>query len=232
MRKISKRRLAKWIWISSILALFAGCSSYQKHFETSPSDYGSRNVSDDDQQLLSRPPKLKQLSVNHQNENISYSKADSDKIAAMSGIRDAVVVLSEKNAYVAIILDPSATGVKGKGKQLRSDRTIGSGQYHVRTDNSRTLPPNIMSTGDNSFNSFPNYEDLSTELTQQITTELKQTHSNLLNVFVSANQDFVNRMSKYAHEAWRAKSLQPYLREFNTIVQSHFQPTNSERKGK
>ncbi|PYI49973.1 YhcN/YlaJ family sporulation lipoprotein [Paenibacillus flagellatus] len=212
------------LWKSSILlAAVAAClnaCSYQKHFENSPSDYGSRTEAKEQTGYRTYNTMLK--AADHTNNRLEFVQATSDVVDDLKGIRSSFVFVTDKNAYVALVVDNTATGMKGKGTILFSDRTIASPGVDDHSDISNVLPPGHVVMDKYSFDTIPSPHDLSSELTRSVSERVRQNHPDITNVFVSANQQFINRMSGYAHEAWRGRSLQPYVPEFNAIVSDHF----------
>jgi hypothetical protein len=206
------------------LTALAGCS-YKKQFESGASDYGSRQLSAPDQAYDTRPHGLSMQSASdHQNRTLVYSKSASDAIADMKGIREAFVFITDKNAYAAIVLDQSATGMVNNGKQglQISDNSITSNQFHRIPQNSVTLRPGTVATDKYSYATAEKTEDLSSELRAQAEARVRELHPQLNGIFISANIQYVNEMSILAHEAWRGKGLHGYVEQFNALSQDMF----------
>ncbi|GAA3410021.1 hypothetical protein ACFFNY_30820 [Paenibacillus hodogayensis] len=204
--------LAALVWI-------AACS-YQKQFESGPSDYGSRTETEEKRNYRSYNTQLK--AADHNNTRLDFVQSTTDAVDELKGVRSSFVIVTDKNAYVAAVLDNTATGMKGKGTILFSDRTIASPGVDDHSDVSYVLPPGDIVMDKYSFDTIPNPQDLSSELVRRLTERVMELHPNVAHVFVSANQQFINRFSEYAHEAWRGSSLQPYVSDFNALVQDHF----------
>jgi len=204
--------LAAFAWLS-------GCS-YRKHFESGPSDYGSRNETHEKSGFHTYNTQLK--AADHNNNRLDFIQSTTDAVDDLKGIRSSFVFVTDKNAYVAVVLDNTATGMKGKGTMLFSDRTIASRGVDDHSGVSYELPPGDIVMDKYSFDTIPNPQDLSSELVRELEARVRQYHPQVTNVFVSANKDFINRFSEYAHEAWRGQSLQPYVQDFNGLVKDHF----------
>jgi hypothetical protein len=206
------------------LTAMSGCS-YKKQFEAGASDYGSRQLSAPDKALDTRPNPLSAKSVpDHQNRTLVYSKSASDAIADMKGVREAFVFVTDKNAYAAIVLDQSATGMVNNGRQglQISDNTITSNNFHRHPDYNFTLRPGIVATDKYSYVTADKQEDLSSELKAQAESRVRELHSQLSHVFISANQQYVNELSMLAHAAWRGQSLNSYIDPFNSLSKDMF----------
>src|SRR5690242_14037210 len=99
---MSKAQLIKGLACLS-LALGLSACSYQRHFESSPSDYGSRTDMNEATGFRTYNTQLK--AADHHNHTMTFSQSSSDVIDDMKGIRTSFVIVTDKNAYVAILLD-------------------------------------------------------------------------------------------------------------------------------
>jgi YhcN/YlaJ family sporulation lipoprotein len=72
---------------------------------------------------------------------------------------------------------------------------------------------------------------ISDYIQNQISDECKIMYPRLRNVYISANPDFVERMSEMAKEGAEGKAIQGYMAEFNAMVQRIF-PASSGDLGK
>ncbi|WP_127587524.1 hypothetical protein [Paenibacillus koleovorans] len=215
----SANAMMKWMACVAITTSLTACS-YKRHFENSPSDYGSRTAQHEATGYRTYNTQLR--AADHNNTTMSFSQTDSDVIDDMKGIRSSFVILTDKNVYVAILLDGTATGAKGKGTRYRSDRTIASPGVDDHSSIVKPLQPGDIAMEKYSFPTIPNPQDISSELQTELTQKIRELHPDKVNVFLSANADFINQFSRYAHEAWRGAPLQPYVPELNALVQDHF----------
>ncbi|MDF2669212.1 MAG: hypothetical protein K0R67_1518 [Paenibacillus sp.] len=211
--------LIKWFACITLLANMCACT-YKEEFESSPSDYGSRTDKNEATGIRSYNTQMK--AADHNNHKMVFSQYSSDVIDDMKGIRSSFVIITDKNAYVAILLDGTATGAKGKGIKNRSDRTIISPGIDDHSDITKSLKPGDIAMEKYSFPTIPNPQDLSSELHEDLSKVIRQLHPEITNVFVSANQDFINQFSQYAHESWRGAPLDTYVPQFNSLVLNHF----------
>lgn len=205
--------------IAAAFMIVSACS-YQKHFENSPSDYGSRTEAHENTGFRTYNTQLR--AADHTNRALEYQQAISNEVDDLKGIRSSIVFTTDKNAYVAVILDNTATGTKGKGSIHFSDRTIASIGDNDRPNVFRPWPKGQVVDKKYSFDTIPSPHDLSSELVQAIVQKVRSVHPTITNVYVSANQQFINRFSEYANLYWRGESLQPYTADFNALVQQHF----------
>lgn len=217
---MSNAHLIKWIACLTLATGLTGCTSYKQHFENSPSDYGSRTSMHEATGF--RTYNTQRRAADHNNNTMAYSQSSSDAVDDMKGIRTSFVIVTDKNAYVAILLDSTATGMKGKGTKYRGDRRIASPGVDHHSDVTESLKPGDIAMNKYSFPTIPDPQDISSELQTELTQKIRGLHPGITNVFISANQDFINRFSQYAHEAWRGVSLQPYVSDLNALVKDHF----------
>lgn len=159
---------------------------------------------------------------NHENKKLQYSRELSTALSDMSGIYSGIVMLTDKNAYAAFIFDNSATGLKARGTPNESN-LIGTtrGMYDTRTGN-QTADPYQIATGINSYYTEDKPENLSSELKQQIALTLRKKNPQILEVYITANREFINQMNVYYTESVRGVDLNNYLDDFNKLVNEHF----------
>lgn len=226
MLGIILRRHMNFIFIivlSSAIGL-CGCQSTEtKKFQASKSDYGSRNELKSE--LVEDDPMYGPTILggnNHQNKKLQYSKELSTAISEMPGIFSGIVMQTDKNAYTAIIYDKSATGSKGRATPDEADHTgTTRGMYDTNTGN-QTSDPNKIATGINTYFTENKPDNLSSELKQQIALTLRKKNPRLLEVYITANREFVNQMNVYYVESARGIDLKNYLDDFNKLVTQHF----------
>ena len=199
----------------------SGCN-YTSHYEKSLNDFGSRKVNDPKVKSLQRYNTLSADPNQHDNTSIAYSAELSKALIGLDGIGAAIVMLSDKNAYVAIALDGAATGTKAHGgRSSREQSRIGEVDPNIHGKNQPLGSQNLVSP----FNSCYTVKDpksLSSELKQVVAQNVRQLKPDIRDVHISANMDFINRMNDFAMEAWMGRSLTPLTPQFNALVKSHF----------
>jgi len=213
-------RLFRNVFVLSALIIGLTNCSYQKHYEHGPADYGSRTEAHENGRAAY--PHTQSRTADHNNKMMAYSQTTSDAIADMNGIRASFVILTDKNAYVAIVLDNTATGAKGKGELTPSDRTIGAPDIDHHSSITQYWTSGDVVREKYSYDTIADPQNISNELQSELANKVRELHPNVQHVFVSANQHFVNQISRYAHEAWKGNSLDPFLAEFNKLVGDHF----------
>ena len=211
--------------ITAIAIIGAGCQThYTKQFQKSESNYGSRvgherNVKDN---TLLYGLAASGTSNGHRNRILRYSNEMSKAVSETQGVFNAIVMVTDQNAYAAVILDWSGTGTSAGGTRSKGD-FIGTtrGMYNWRTGN-QTPDRNEIATGYNSYYTLDHHRDLSTLFKQRIASKIREVNPRLSEVHISANREFINQMSVYREEERQGVDLNLYLTDFNRLVAKQF----------
>ncbi|WJH36510.1 hypothetical protein N6H14_12550 [Paenibacillus sp. CC-CFT747] len=109
-----------------LLTGLCGCSDGEAKGKRGIPSYGVRSNSNYSSTRGSVPDTGMKLygagtgqTVIHANKRLVYSQVLSDKVANVNGINTAFVVLTETNAYAAILIDHTATGTRGREPAMR-----------------------------------------------------------------------------------------------------------------
>lgn len=219
----SRRFWALSVAVVVMLSSLSACN-YKSHYQKSNYDYASR-ASDDPKMLRVRSyGDSTGNPMQHDNKYFEYSSAVSNKVAKLPGINAAMVFLTDKNAYVAITTDWSATGTRARGgmKVKEQDNTgTTEGVYNVQ-NGSPKWDNRQVATPYNSYFTHKDQTDLSTELRQVIGDTVRRMHQRVQEVHISANREFVNQSLEYAKASWAHKDLSQLTPQFNTLVQYIF----------
>ncbi|PDO10480.1 MAG: hypothetical protein BLM47_07050 [Candidatus Reconcilbacillus cellulovorans] len=207
--------------------LAAGCAqTYVNRFRHGPTDYSTK-VGEEHElpNPRARVAPNENAAPRGEIDAVRPLRLDHDtaaKIRDLKGIRDAFVALSGPNAYVAVILDATATGTKGKGRLNRSDRSMSSADMNDRSDVRRKLDPGTVLTEKYSYLHVPNAGDLSDELQLKIADLVRTTRPEIARVHISANAEFVNLMSRLALHEWQGGRADDFARPFYETVSKLF----------
>lgn len=120
-----------------------------------------------------------------------------DQITAMKEVQSSYVMLTNNNAYVAVVLHRTTPSASPKSVNGRTKSA-----------------PGMMSA------------DVSNAIKSRIAQKVQSIDPRIQNIYVSANPDFVGRMTNYATEVNQGRPLAGFAQEFNAIVQRLF-PTNA-----
>jgi hypothetical protein len=225
---MSAQRPCALIGVVLMLGLLTACN-YTSHYQKSTHDYASRKANDPKMMRVRSYGSLNADPKQHENRYFEYSSVISNKIATLPGINTAIVFLTDKNAYVGILTDWSATGTKARGgaKTREQDNTgTTEGVYNVSNGSSKWNNRQV-STPYNSYFSTKDYTNLSTELRQVIGDTVRTSFPRAQEVHISANREFVNQSLEFAKVAWAKQSLDPLTNDFNTLVQYIFGQGNA-----
>lgn len=205
------------------MALVSGCN-YTRKVQDSEYDYGSQQA-DDPKMMGSRMfGPVGNIPDRHLNNHVEYSYMLSRKLSKTQGVAAAVVMLTDKNAYVGLVLDWTAVGTKragGKAMQEQNNTGTTKGVYNIENGNPYWNNQDLV-TPYNSYFSVSDHKMISAELKQTVAVKLRQLSPYVQEVHISANRHFVNELVDYARETWMGRPLRPYLKEFNTLVDYEF----------
>jgi hypothetical protein len=217
--------LLKCTWLVSLtlsLLLLSACNDAGKEYGKLPetSSFGSPHENARD---VERAYQTQQLygPVNHNNKSLEFSQFLSNQVAALNGVNTAIVMLTDQNAYVAILIDNTAVGTKG-GERETNLTGANRGLYNPHAPHTDAMDPSKLNVGVNSYETAKDHNQLSPRFKQHIAERIRFLEPRLMDVYISANRDFVNEMYSYARESWSGVSLLPYLTPFNQTVTKVF----------
>ncbi|NQX64164.1 hypothetical protein [Paenibacillus qinlingensis] len=204
-----------------LLLTLSACGSSGKQYrgdrdDSTSSNYGVHVEKADQNE---RAYQVQQLSgpVTHNNTKLEYSQYLSDQLHTMDGVNTAFVMITNQNAYVALMMDSSAVGTKGLTKETNNQGTT-KGFYNDDNPYDDSLPANDLNKGYNSYETAIHHDLLSHPFKQAIAEKLRVLKPDLMDVYISANRDFLNKMNSFAQESWKGHSLMPLLTDFNQTV--------------
>jgi hypothetical protein len=142
----------------------------------------------------------------------------------MYGVRSAIVMTTDKYAYVALMLDSSGIGTYGNHNAQPETNNYGTvrGLYNAGAPQHDGAPTNQIATGANGYTTVQNHNDLSHGLKQKVAQKIRALQPSLLDVYISANRDYINSFAALAKESWKGNSLEPYVGQFNQLVTKTF----------
>lgn len=217
------------VLLACAAVLASGCSSYKiepRGYKNNT--YSTRNAGQPQQQSDNR--QFGALSVNpgsHSNQFFEYSPSISKQLRRIDGISGAITMLTDRNAYVAIVFHRTAVRTKtgGRDKQEQDVGGTTEGVYNSKTgspywDNRQLATPygSAMTVNDHS--------ELPDGLKQAIALQVRKMAPLVKEVHISANSQFVNQFVEYSKKARLGESLTPYLTDFNTLVAKYFAAGN------
>jgi YhcN/YlaJ family sporulation lipoprotein len=220
---IKVNAIHKFTVIGLSAALFcsiAGCGS--EYDVQSQNNYSSQRIKEPKNNSRAYQTTQQFDSVEHTNTKLELNQPLIEVVQAVDGVNSAIVMTTDRFAYVAIALDNTATGTKGiRSRRETNNKGTSSGSYNYNTG-SQHMNPNDLISGYNSYETVENHQDISHAFKQRIAEQIRLARPDIHDVFISANRQFINRLNYYAQESWKGHSLQAYLPEFNQMVMQIF----------
>lgn len=159
---------------------------------------------------------MESMQANHNNTRIENSQEIADQIAAMDGINDAYVLLTDRNAYVAVTINEDED--YGRMGQINPRQL---GQDRMLNENGRTEG---VTHGSNL--QFGEYNTMQNGITQmmknRVADKVKSLKPEIVHVYVSANPDVTERLQSYVNKMEDGQPVEGFIEEFNAMVQKMF----------
>jgi hypothetical protein len=203
--------------------LLGGCG-YKQLVQNSDQNYGTRQKNDPKMLGSRMYGTMSTGASQHQNRFFEYSSQLSREVTRINGIGQAIVMLTDKNAYVGLVLDATAThAVRSGSKVIREQNNGGwmNGVYNNRTGSDKWDNRQLV-TPYNAYFSVNDHNELSSKLKQTVAVRVRKLAPAVQEVHITANRDLVNQFVEYSREAWTGHNLAPYVKPFNVLVQKHF----------
>jgi hypothetical protein len=156
----------------------------------------------------------------HVMSNMTFANKLSNAVSEIDGIGAAWIIVANKRAYVAAILDGSAGGVRSADPSARQGKLPPAGKtdrlFQDFTRKDLVVKPGMVATPMNTTRALG---DVAKELKVVIAKKISSIDRSVEEVYVSSNRAFINQMNRYALMAWKGQSLQPYVKTFEKQVQ-------------
>ncbi|WP_138755436.1 YhcN/YlaJ family sporulation lipoprotein [Paenibacillus sinopodophylli] len=149
----------------------------------------------------------------HKNYRMEMSEKIAEEITSLGIVQSSYVMLTDHNAYVAVSLDEGEPKVDSK----MLSRTNNGYRGKEGADISRRM--SSLSTG----------QDMLTDaMKDQIANKVKELNISIEHVYVSANPDFVGRMTAYMNDVRLGHPIQGFIAEFNAMAERVFPKKSGE----
>ncbi|MBD3922376.1 hypothetical protein H8B09_26725 [Paenibacillus sp. PR3] len=211
-----------------IAVLSSGCSSYKyEPHGYKNNSYGTRNGTErplvDDRARSYGTLSTSSGKDNHDNKYFEYSAKISKEVGKINGVSTALVMLTNQNAYVALVFNDTAIRTKSGGRSKREQNLGGAkaGVYN-HTTGSPYWDGRELATPYGHAMTVNDHTELPDALKYAVATKVRKFAPKVKDVHVSANRQFVNRFVAYAQKAWLNESLTPYVEDFNALVSNQF----------
>lgn len=161
--------------------------------------------------------------VIHNNRKLMYSRELSNILSNIPGVRAAIVMLTEQNAYTAILIDNAISGTRGIGSIKETDHSSSSLNTYNPHSPYQAVENWRLATGVNNYETVQHQEDITRQFKQKIAVTLRKANPLIYEVYISANRDFVNQLTAYAIDSgWGETSLNDRVGEFNQTANRLF----------
>jgi YhcN/YlaJ family sporulation lipoprotein len=220
------RRAAAIAVLAAGALMFAGCAETQ-------GDVGNRNIKEkrilkdgngnlvidrrfandqlnEQNRVYGRRLNSNNLIGNHQNYRMEASQDIAERIRKAEGLSDVYVILTDRNAYVAVNKRIDA------GDRLQRGAAGADGLPSSRTGSRAGL--NSKSAGGTTGGK----DKSGGTLEERIARHVKEMAPMIERVYVSEEPDFVSRMSEYIQTARRGEPIQGFIAQFNAMVERLF----------
>ncbi|NIK66866.1 MULTISPECIES: YhcN/YlaJ family sporulation lipoprotein [unclassified Paenibacillus] len=183
----------------------------------------------------------------HKNYKMEMSEEIAKKLVAMNTVKTANVMLTDRNAYVAVSFEDHTRGLSAKSynrtnmsspitdanRHMNGTYGASGGKYGMNGMNG-TYGMNGTMGGysNNGMRGLSTTDTGESQLTDKIKSdiaaEVKRLHPSVQNVYVSASPDFVDRMNSYMGDVRLGHPIQGFVSEFNAMVERIF-PANATK---
>ncbi len=171
-------------------------------------------------------PRGTNFTSRHNNTRMEMSQDIADRIAAMGDVDSAYVLLTDKNAYVGVVLNNNnrnALGTRGNMNMTTPNGNLGTNGNMNRGTTNRPYTGfgaalNERETGMNGTAA----NDIPESVKTRISGVVKSMHPGVRNVFISADPGFVDRLNGYSVQFRNGKPIRGMILEFNNMVQRMF----------
>lgn len=167
------------------------------------------------------PGAFQQLDMNNQHltKTFRFAPEVASTVEQMPGVDKASIIITETNAYVALVMDGHNIDQEAHSDVKAHSVTPKGGVGLFGTDK-----------GANRLN-WSDPGGLSHAMADRISAHvLSRAQPKVQRVFVSANPNFAQRIRFYTTEHERGVDLSVYMNEFNTMIQRVFPSDNNTRK--
>lgn len=144
----------------------------------------------------------------HQNYRMEASQDIAKRIREAEGLSDAYVILTDRNAYVAVNRRIDAND------RLKREAAGSDGRPSSRTASRAGLSGRGGAAGDGGKSGGT--------LEERIARHVKEMAPQIERVYVSGEPDFVSRMHEYVRTASRGEPIQGFIAQFNAMVERLF----------
>lgn len=160
----------------------------------------------------------------HHNTRFEYSHDISTAVTSVDGVATSIVMLTDRNAYVAVVMDSTASDIKGNANLYEQNNVGTSEGIYITGNGSNYTDGRDVVTNYNSYFTLQDHNDLGKEFKQRIAEKVRSMSPHVREVHISANKEFINNMAEIAKQFWLGKPMKPLVSTFNQLVIKEFAP--------
>ncbi|WP_281887325.1 YhcN/YlaJ family sporulation lipoprotein [Paenibacillus sp. YYML68] len=182
----------------------------------------SRWVEEEEQRKAPEYIGRKQLDMTnrHYAKSMGFDPQIAAKVNRIAGVSSSMVMLTEVNAYVAVVLDGHRPDEEANPDTMKHKVTETGGTGLFGTGQGT---PNRISWTESGGLGYSKADEI-----RKLVLSVAPT--NIQEVYVTANPNFVQRLRFYAQEEQAQGKLTPYMNEFNTMIQHVFPDSTNTRQ--
>jgi YhcN/YlaJ family sporulation lipoprotein len=159
----------------------------------------------------------------HNNTRMEISDQIADTLTDMDEVDSATVLLTDRNAYVAVVLDNgTGYGTTDTGRSVGKANTGQSTRMHQNSMGNNATQDRTGRRGPGNAQ-----QGVTSDLESTITQRVRSVVPGVQNVYISANPDFVSRMRGYGERFQQGQPIRGLIIEFNTMVERIFPTTTN-----
>jgi len=144
---------------------------------------------------------------NDGDRNVEVAQDAADRIMELDGVESANVLITEQNAYAAVVLDGDP---------------VDNGETDTNTGDTESNTEDTDTNEDEGMNNDSPEQMLSTDLENKIADKVREANNEIENVYVSLNPDFVERMNGYVEQINAGEPIEGFFGEFTEAIQRVF----------
>lgn len=220
------KKNARLLGSSRLLLLIMACllctsCTYKEQFEHSDSSMGTRDEIEQRYQIKAYGFLQDQV-AHHEMSMLEMDFDTASEVSKLDGVTNSFVLLTDRDAYIAIVLDNAATGTDGRGRaRIDNNNRLFNNKLENKINQMEAKPPYYINDMNRRY-TIPNPKDISSKLKQRIAEVVRNIHPEVSEVFISANEHFNNQLQIFAQKTRQGKSLDPYIEHFQDMARMHF----------
>lgn len=170
------------------------------NFNKGKNNTATNKATTDNAETIVKPGTTDNANLNKGETKLEVAKDAADRVAELEGVESATVIVTDQNAYAAVV--------------LKGDHTVNNTDNNAKTGtNKGTVTNNDKNNPD---------QVLSPDLENKIAEKVREANTNIKNVYVSLNPEFVEHMTGYGERINRGEPVAGFFDEFTETMRRVF----------